>query len=258
MLINEQQEGRYYTLSYGPATFIVLDGCNNSPNASGTDTNILLLGENDPGGGNAPDFMPGSAQYSWLEEQLERSQKASLFTFVMVHHAPYSSGLHGRPPGSDQQQDSWSGFPLRELTPLLMKYGVEAVFSGHDELWERSEVTGEELLSDGNAVPHTIHFYDVGTGGDGLRAPLETVDNPFRAFIAHADSPEVWEDDVLISGGRHYGHLEVDIAPGEGNRWEATLDPVYILPVKDPGDTLYTGFERRRYDDRIILVRFEG
>lgn len=31
-----------------------------------------------------------------------------------------------------------SGYPVRSLTPVFMQYGVDAVFSGHDEMWERS------------------------------------------------------------------------------------------------------------------------
>jgi len=252
---NGNHEGRYYAITCGPADFLVLDANTNSPNFSGYDTNIFLLGEGDEGGGHAPDFMPGSDQYLWLEEQLACSQQRALFTFVIVHQAPYSSGLHGRPPGTGEDEDSWSGVPLRELTPLFMKYGVDAVFSGHDELWERSEVPGEELLPDGTTVARSIQFYDVGVGGDGLRASLEGLENPYRAFLAHADAPEVWEDGMLVDGGKHYGHLEVNIRPGEGNTWEAVLDPVYILPVKGPGDTVYTGFERRLYEDRVIMVR---
>ena len=42
---NPEQEGRYYSFEYGPATFIVLDLCNNSPNGSDRDTNFRLLGE---------------------------------------------------------------------------------------------------------------------------------------------------------------------------------------------------------------------
>ncbi len=46
-----------------------------------------------------------------------------------------------------------------------MRYGVDAVLSGHDEMWERSEVSGEKILSNGDTEPHTIQFYDVGIGG---------------------------------------------------------------------------------------------
>lgn len=251
---NTDQEGRYYSLDYGPATFIVLDLCNNGLNTSGGDTNFYLLGESDSAGGNAPDFGPGSRQYQWLEEQLDSAQE-QLFTFVLFHHAPYSSGPHSFPVGIASQQDNQSGVPVRQLTPLFLKYGVDAVFSGHDEMWERSELIGEEALPDGSMQSYTLHFYDVGIGGDGLRGPSDGSENPYQSFLAHHDAPEVWEDTVLLEGGKHYGHLEVNITSlGEG-RWQALLDPVYILPVKEVGDSVYRAYTRKLYDDRIILER---
>ncbi len=252
---NAEQEGRYYRVDYGPATFIVLDACNNSPNSSNDDTNFYLLGENDPGGGNAPDFGFGSQQYEWLEAQLLESQVNSLFTFVIFHHAPYSVGPHGFPAGIVESSDNQSGVPVRLLTPLFMRYGVDAVFSGHDEIWERSEISGIEIKPDESEEIHTIHFYDVGTGGDGLRGPVEGLDNPHQKFLVHTDVPEVWENSVLIGGGKHYGHLEVDILPQDDSIWKATLKPVYIFPLFDPDDSTYLDFERRVYDDQIILTR---
>lgn len=252
---NIGQEGRYYSFSYGPVSFIALDLCNNSPNGSEEDTNYYLLGENDPEGGDAPDFGVGSRQYMWLESELSSARERSIFTFVYFHHAPYSSGPHGFPPGEGELLDNQSGIPVRTLTPLFMEYGVDAVFSGHDEIWERSEVTGTERLPGGQEVTHLIHFYDVGTGGDGLRGPLEGTDNPFQAFLAHENAPEVWVEGVLIEGGKHYGHLEVEVEPLNDSTWQATLSPVYVLPVYDPADSTYPGYERMLYDDTVILTR---
>ena len=180
---NAEQEGRYYRFDYGPASFIVLDACNNSPNGSNDDTNFYLLGENDSLGGSAPDFGFSSQQYEWLEAQLLESQANSLFTFVIFHHVPYSVGPHGFPPGEDENFDNQSGVPVRTLTPLFMQYGVDAVFSGHDEMWERSEISGMEIKPDSTEEGYTIHFYDVGTGGDGLRGPIEGLDNPYQKFL---------------------------------------------------------------------------
>jgi len=252
---NVQQEGRYYSFRYGPAAFIILDVCNNGPNGLIEDTNFMLLGESDSAGGNAPDFLTGSRQYEWLEQELEKARETVPFTFVIFHHAPYSSGPHALPPGIEGGQDNQSGIPVRELTPLFLAKGVDAVFSGHDEMWERSEVTGTEIRPDGSEETHTIHFYDVGIGGDGLRGPYDGTDNPYQVFLAYRDAPEVWEDSVLMEGGRHYGHLEVNIEPISQGRWSTTLDPVYVLPVKESGDSTYSGSERHLYNDRVVLVR---
>jgi len=251
---NEEQEGRYYHLKYGPVSIIALDLCNNGLNGSEEDTNFYLLGESDSLGGNAPDFGPESPQYMWLEDQLIESQQSSLFTFVMFHHIPYSSGPHGFPPGIGDLLDNQSGQPTRVLTPLFLKYGVDAVFCGHDEMWERSEVSGFEFLTDSTEVPVTLPFFDVGIGGDGLRGPWNGTNNELQLFLVHSDAREVWEEGILVEGGKHYGHLEVDIISVDDFTWNAVLTPVYVLPIYSIEDSAFTGFERREYDDQIILT----
>ncbi len=251
---NAEQEGRYYGMKYGPATFIVLDLCNNDTNKSGDDTNFYLLGESDSLGGNASDFGPGSRQYQWLEARLAEAQLNSMFIFVFFHHAPYSSGPHGYPPGEVENTDNQSGQPVRLLTPLFMQYGVDAVISGHDEIWERSAISGVEIKPDQHEETHTLHFYDVGIGGDGLRGPSEGTDNPFQQFMVHTDVPEIWGNGVLKSGGKHYGHLEVDIMPGDTNTWQAILKPVFVFPLFDTVNLTYSQYERRIYDDEIVLT----
>ncbi len=248
----KEHEERYYSFNYGPATFIMLDVSNNSPEDSSSDTSFYL---NNSLNSFSPGFAPHTRQYQWLEETLKDAQKRSLFTFIAFHHSPYSSGPHGRPAGNqDGATDKQSGVPVRALTPLFMRYGVDAVLSGHDEMWERSEVSGEKVLLSGKKESHTIQFYDVGIGGDGLRKPRADVENPFQKFIASEDAPEIWEKGELVSGGRHYGHLELDINLNPSNHWQATLKPIYILPVKDANDQ-YTNYLRKSYDDQITIIK---
>ena len=250
---DSEQEGRYFRLDYGPVTLIALDVANDSPHRSEHDTNFFLRGENDAGGGHAPAFGPGSRQHAWLEAQLREAQAGSRFTFVIFHHVPYSVGPHGWPPGEEDEFDTQSGVPVRALTPLFLRYGVDAVIAGHDEIWERSEIAGVEVSPDGRERPHTIHFYDVGIGGDGLRGPQPGLVNPFQKFLAHTDAPEVWQDGVLIAGGKHYGHLEVDVVPMADGRWQAVLKPVHVFPLF-AADGAYQGYERRLYDDVVTLT----
>ena len=228
------QEGRYFRVDYGPITLIGLDVANGSPHQSERDTNFFLLGKGDPDGGRAPALSPGSAQHAWLEAELARAQRRSRFTFVLFHHVPYSVGPHGWPPGEGEEEDTQSAVPVRALTPLFLRYGVDAVLAGHDEIWEHSEIAGEEVGPNGLGRSHTVHFYDVGIGGDGLRGLQAGLVNPFQRFLAHRDAPEVWEEDVLVAGGKHYGHLEVDVLPLEDGRWQAVLKPVYIFPRSSP------------------------
>ena len=64
-------------------------------------------------------------QLKWLEEKL--AADTSDWKIFFCHHPPYSSGgKHGSDKG------------LREvIEPLLLKYGVNAVFAGHEHFYER-------------------------------------------------------------------------------------------------------------------------
>lgn len=243
---------RYYSLQYGVVTLIVLDTTNGLPDRSDMDTNWRLLGEGE--GGFAPDWQAGSEQHNWLQEELRQAQESSLFTFVMFHGAPYTSGVHGRLPGDKSGKDILSAQPLQTLTPLFMRYGVDAVFGGHDEMYEHSVLSGSELSADGLELAHEIHFYDVGIGGDGLRGPVKDVDNPHRVFLAHIDAPEIYgEDGILADGGKHYGHLEVNVEQNSDGIWQARMDPVYIFPIL-LADGQVVDYERRVYTDTVILT----
>lgn len=250
---DSDQEKRYYRIDYGPVTVITVDAANDSPHQSEYDTNYFLLGENDSGGGHAPAFRPGSRQYEWLEQQLSDAQRNSRFTFVVFHHVPYSVGPHGWPTGEGDGEDTQSGRPVRILTPLFMKYGVDAVLCGHDEMLERSEISGEETRPDGKKAAHTIQYYDAGIGGDGLRGPVDGLVNPYQQFLAHKDAPEIWKDGVLVDGGKHYGHLEIDVSRNDDGRWQAVIEPVYVFPQIDT-DGNFKGYERRVYKDTMTLI----
>ncbi|MGB5412898.1 MAG: N-acetylmuramoyl-L-alanine amidase, partial [Woeseiaceae bacterium] len=238
----------YYLHEQGPVALLVLDINNGLPERSSMDTNWYL-------DGTAPRWQVDSAQHTWLETQLAAAQANKVFTFVMFHHAPYSSGIHGRPPGVDDEQNFSSGLPLRELTPLFMRYGVDAVFNGHDELYEHSAISGNEVLPNGTEASHTLHYFTVGIGGDGLRGADPLAENPYRVFLADTDAPEVWSDDgVLQSGGKHYGHLDVQVERGDNGNWQARFDPVYIFPLLNASGEVIS-FEARSYDDALLLER---
>lgn len=249
---NGTHSERYYALKYAQVTLIALDTTDGQPHQSDRDTNWRLRGENDAG--HAPDWHPGSAQYEWLVQELRRAQQDSRFTFVMFHGAPYSSGIHARPPGILPRHDILSAQPIRSLTPLFLRHGVDAVFNGHDEMYEHSMLAGTEVTPAGVESAHEIHFFDIGIGGDGLRGPDKYVDNPYKVFLAHSDSPEVYsEQGVLIDGGKHYGHIEINVEKGPSGHWRAQLDPVYIFPLLDEDGHVH-GVERRLYDDRLTLI----
>ena len=222
---SDPRHERYYRLRYGPVSVIVLDTNNDSREDwdTGRYRSHQLVGENEPpedGGKSwAPDIHEGSAQYQWLAETLETAQRESAFIFIVNHQAPYSSFVHGAP---DEQQ---SGYPLRKLDGLFQRYGVDAVFSGHDEAYERSIV--------GN-----IHYYVVTTIGDptGLRDPVE--------------SPE-WQEGfsrfIYPEGNRRHGYVGVAIEHRGGSNYRATITPYYLDPDA-PKDI------SRHYDDVTVLL----
>ena len=94
--VRAAQDERYFAFDYGPATVIAIDVNNQSPNGSSNDTNFNILGENDPDGGFAPDWAPGSRQYQWLEEQLQRAQARNPFIFSFTGITRPSPRVHMR------------------------------------------------------------------------------------------------------------------------------------------------------------------
>lgn len=268
----------YYRLDYGPVTVLTLDGNNGEPDDApenyadedkatgqeyrgpGTDTqdNFTRAEYEAAGGTDLSDFNPGSAQWNWAERNLRQARAQGQIVFVQFHHAPFSSGEHGLP--MDHEQSSGQGAtPMRQYHAMFEQYGVSAVISGHSELAERSFVDSD---SDGVGV----NYYDVGIAGDGLRGERRTGDSlddpllrydPYRQWTADQDANERWRPNrggtfTLTEGGKHYGHLEVNVTKkGEGAT--VTLTPVHNFPVLNADYTL-DHTERRAYDDEITLT----
>lgn len=245
----------YYAVDYGPLVVLVIDANSGSPERSASDTNWYLNGEQ--AGGVVPAWQSGSLQAKWLERTLDEARQNGQAAFVVFHPAPYTSGIHGLPPGIGDKENFSSSLPLRALTPTFLEYGVAAVFNGHDEVYEHSTVDGSAVRADGSLVDHTVHFFTVGIGGDGLRGPDPDVSNPHRKYLAHTDAKEVYNDEgTLVAGGKHYGHVEVNVHVVDG-AWQTRIEPVYIFPLMDSAGEIQ-GYERRVYDDVTILKRDSG
>jgi 3',5'-cyclic AMP phosphodiesterase CpdA len=270
----------YYRSDYGPVTILTLDSSNGTPDQHpsdfdgqtkltgkeftepGTDTqeNYTASKYVSNGGKDLSSFGPGSDQYLWLEANLKAASEAGQLIFVQYHHIAFSSGEHGVPLNHELSIGQ-VGTPLQVLNPLLEQYGVIAVFSGHDELFERSFVDED---GDGKG----IMYYDVGVAGDGMRGekrdwlgnPLNTLNyNPYRKWTADQSEAEIWNtsgtNPVLVDGGKHYGHLEVNlekVTEGENQFANIRFTPVYAFPVLDQNYNLLR-VERRVYKDEIQL-----
>lgn len=289
---NPQYRGSYYRTDHGPVTILSLDSTNGIPDEdtgvpeslkpliTGNDTNLTpenlstdTQGEFTvdsytqgflkvfPGSTAAdvdlPNFNEGTAQWAWAREQLADAREEGRIVIVQFHHAAYSNGVHGTPP-NHQFPDNQSGVAMRAYTPMFEEFGVAAVISGHDEMFERSWVDAD---GDGRG----FHSYDVGVASDGLRGEQLFKDsdgvykpqsfNTHSQWMAATDEPETWteQDGVLQlqDGGLHYGHLQIDIER-QGKEAEVTLTPVYVFPVLDSNYQL-VDTERRVYDDVVTF-----
>ena len=204
---------QYFRQDYGPVTLIFLDTNNGTT------------------GSVSPDFKSGSTMYKWLETNLADAQKNARFTFVVQHHCPYSRGKHNK------SSDGQTAVPIRNaLSGLMTRYGVTAWIGGHEEVVEHATLTGTETLPDGTTAPHTVHVFDLGSGGDGLKgAPKVDCENvDFRAYDT--------------ADGTHYGHLRVEVRKNAVTRkWECVMSQVYDYLSSATGP-----FELRKYNEYVV------
>lgn len=99
----------FYSFEYGDVHFICLDS---------TD---FIKTENYPH--SAGEISPGDAQYDFLIHDLQSN--SAKWKIVFFHYPPYISGGY-------QVED------LRQLCPILERYGVDLVFNSHTIVYERS------------------------------------------------------------------------------------------------------------------------
>ena len=239
---NSSYSNYYYRIDYGKITILTLDSSNGLPDSTDADTNININKATYPGD-NLPDYNPGSDQWQWTLEQLQDASAKGQLIFIQFHHIPYSSGGHSLPM-SVEGSSGQAGIPMRIYTPYFKKYGVVAVFCGHNESFEHS-------------IVDNIHFFDTGVAGDGFGYSLQDKDprfyNAWQQWVAHFDAPELWQDTQLISGGKHYGHLQVDIEKLNGSTFQITFAPVHVFPVMNSQGKILS-FERREYANKTTVV----
>ena len=129
----------WYSWEWGNALFVVLDPFWNSKTMSSKDPWALTLGEK---------------QYQWLQQTLASS--SAKFKFIFIHNLV--GGLDGQMRGGieaapffewgGQNLDGTAGFVQNRpgwsmsIHQLLVKYGVAAVFHGHDHLYAKQELDG--------------------------------------------------------------------------------------------------------------------
>lgn len=113
---------RYYDVRWGPVHLFILDSDPREPDGITAD----------------------SRQARWLRERLQASDAP--WRLVVLHHPPYSSGLHGSTPA---------------LQWPFARWGAHAVLAGHEHSYERIERDG-------------IVYFVNGLGGHPARYPFRT------------------------------------------------------------------------------------
>ena len=125
-----------------------------------------------------------ATQLGWLEQELKSS--TAHWKMAVFHHPIYSSGKRH---GSDVE--------LREkLEPLFVRYGVNAAFSGHDHIYERTK------------PQQGIHYFVTGAGGQ-TRHGID-YNSPFHAkgydkdnhfMLIEADHSQIGFQAISKTGG---------------------------------------------------------
>lgn len=130
-ILDDTESERYYSLDYSNIHFVSLDTNTPFNRASDRVTNDML---------------------DWLEKDLKDkdTDEKKTWTIVFFHHPPYSSG---KKHGSDLRV-------RQKLVPILEKYNVDLVFSGHEHNFERTCKIRNDECSE-NGVEHVV------TGGGG-------------------------------------------------------------------------------------------
>jgi len=88
------------------------------------------------------DLSKDGEMAQWLQKDLKANTKK--WTIAILHHPPYTDGGHS----SDDPFDSHSRFSLNgklfsireNIVPILEKYDVDLVYSGHSHVYERSKL----------------------------------------------------------------------------------------------------------------------
>jgi predicted phosphodiesterase len=154
-----------YAFDFGNSRFLIMD------------TNLM--------------FFAVTAQTAWLDGELQAAaaRPEIRHVFVVMHHGPYATGPHGGNPGV---RAAWA--------PLFSAYGVDAVFSGHDHLYERLEQDGVRyFVSGGGGGP--LYERQAAPAWEDARASL------FSESVHHFLRVEVSGDTVESSAWRADGSL---------------------------------------------------
>lgn len=148
-----------------------------------------------------------SAQYRWLESTLEEVDRSLTPWLVVMFHEPfYSSNVY-----SEQLPE----YMREQMEPLLFKYGVDVIFTGHIHAYERTHPVYNFTVTECAPV-HII----IGDGGN-----YEEVSNTYYM------TPQ-WSAERDASFG--YGTFNIIDANLANWTWKRNPDGYYEYPDQTP------------------------
>jgi 3',5'-cyclic AMP phosphodiesterase CpdA len=210
----------YY--DYTAREAVSVDGESGSYSVNLTD-GILLICIIDNGNGRSHcGLFDGGMK--WLEEQLAQAERQEKYALVFVHHPvlpPWS--IYGRLVGHEM----YAGH--RELTQLLCRYGVRAVFTGHTHVQgikKYENANGDRLYDISTCALANAYgcmrkiTVDAGSGEccvESVRADIEAKTGMSREQLYRQNFPGIWEEllPLICSDyngfiGRSQGYLPSD------------------------------------------------
>jgi predicted phosphodiesterase len=122
-------------------------------------------------------------QLAWLNERLAKSRAD--WKIVMLHHPLYTSGRYAR----SSRVHRWA------LEPILVRHGVDVVFSGHEHIYQRVELQqGVQYFVSGAAGSLRL--------GDGMPSPLiaRTFDEDYHFMVVEIDGDDLHFQAIARSG----------------------------------------------------------
>jgi hypothetical protein len=196
----------YYSFDWGNIHFISLDS------------------EGEEAGGTRLYDTLGQ-QVVWLKKDLAVNTKK--WTVVFFHHPPYSKGSH------DADTDSELGRIRRNLVPVLERYGVDLVLSGHTHVYERSYLLRGYYGTESSFNP-SVH----------------TASNSSAAYDGSSNSCPY----VTTSGQTNHGTVYVVAATSSRDQVDvASSFPHTALPFATrAGGSFYLEVEDNRLDGKMI------
>jgi len=200
---------RYWSYDYGPVHIVILDQY-------------------------AGSYAPGSAQHTWLVNDLSTSTKQ--WKIIVLHQPGWTAGSH--PNDGDVQN---------YIQPLCELYGVQIVVGGHNHYYARAVVNDVHHITSGgggaplyNPVPgqpeivvynKTLNFQKVEISGNTLACTsLKPDGTVIDSFYIDKDDP----DFTFIQAA----DPQMEYCPDSPSNWQVTISKVNTL---NPAFLIVTG-----------------